>query len=159
VADEIRDGPDMVGQLFGKRQGCAHETRNAWSQGVVEAFDVMRVAGFLRHGFMLDWWNHALVGFVLIHMEPGLLTVHQRHLGPQLFGRLTTPVAHVKRDDLARLGIQSQPQPWRVRLLSYTTPQRVSFGFQPPHDHIAWTDGPLDVSVLGTGRQALDHTV
>ena len=54
MADEILDGPDMVGQLFGKRQSCAHETRNAWSQGVVEAFDVMRCAGFLRHGFMLD---------------------------------------------------------------------------------------------------------
>ena len=159
VADEILDGPEMVGQLFGKRQGFAHETRNAWSQGVVEAFDVMRFAGFLRHGCMLGWWNHALVGFVWIRMAPGRLTVHQGHLGPQLFGSLTTAVAHVQRDALARLCIQSHPQPWLVRLLSYTAPQLVSFGFQPPNDHIGWTDGQLDVSVLGTGRQALDHKV
>ena len=29
VEDEILDGTDMAGQLFGKRQGVAHETGNA----------------------------------------------------------------------------------------------------------------------------------
>jgi hypothetical protein len=94
---------------------------------------------------MLGRWNHALVGFVLIRMEPGLLTVPQRNLGPQLFGSLTTPVAHVKRDDLARLGIHSNPQPLLVRLLSYKAPQLVGFGFQPPNYYIGWTDWQLDV--------------
>src|SRR5262245_28717110 len=74
--DERLDGPDMVGQLFGKRQGFAHQTSNALSHGVVEAFYVIRVAAFLRHGFMLGWWNHALGGFVSIRMDRGLLTVH-----------------------------------------------------------------------------------
>jgi hypothetical protein len=87
--------------------------------GAVEAFDVIRFAGFLCSGFMLGWRNHALVGFVLIRMERGLLTVYQRDLGPQLFGALTIPVAYVKPDDLACLGIHSHPQPLLVRFLSY----------------------------------------
>jgi hypothetical protein len=55
-----------------------HQTRNALSQGVVEAFDVIRSASFLCNGFMLGWWNHALVGFVLIRMERGLLEEDHR---------------------------------------------------------------------------------
>jgi hypothetical protein len=29
-------------------------------RGVVEAFDVIRFAGFLRNGFVLGWWNTPL---------------------------------------------------------------------------------------------------
>jgi hypothetical protein len=157
VAEEIRDGPAMVGQLVGQRQGFAPETRHAWSQGGVEAFDGMRVAGFLRQGLMRGWWNHALGGFVVSPMARGLRTVPPRHLGPQLLGRRTTPVAHVQREDLARLGLQSHPPPLLVRLLAANAPQLGSVGFQPPNDHLGWTDGPLDVDVIGTGRKARDH--
>ena len=100
-----------------------------------QAFDVIRFAGFLCNGFMLGWWNHALVGFVSIRMERGLLTVHQRDLSPQLFGSLTTPVAHVTRDDLACLGIHRHPEPLLVRFLSHTAPQLIRFGVQLQADH------------------------
>ena len=42
--------------------------RSALSQGVVEAFDAIRFAGF-RNGCMLGWWNHSSVSFVLICIE------------------------------------------------------------------------------------------
>jgi len=40
MANEELNGPDMVGELLGKRQRCAYQPRNALSQRVVEPFDV-----------------------------------------------------------------------------------------------------------------------
>ena len=45
MANEELNGTDMVGELLGKRQRRAHQTRNALSQRVVEPFDVI---GFAR---------------------------------------------------------------------------------------------------------------
>jgi hypothetical protein len=53
VVDEERDGTDVVSQFLGERQRIAHQTRNALSQGVVEAFNVIGFAGFLRYSFVL----------------------------------------------------------------------------------------------------------
>jgi hypothetical protein len=66
VVDEELDGTDVVRQLLGERQRVAHQTRNALSQGVVEAFDVIRFAVLLRNGFVLGWWNHTLVDLIAI---------------------------------------------------------------------------------------------
>jgi hypothetical protein len=44
VAYAELDGTDVVRQFLGGRQRVAHQTRNALSQGVVEAFDVIRFA-------------------------------------------------------------------------------------------------------------------
>jgi len=48
VADEELDGTDVVRQFFGERQRVAHQTRNAWSQGVIEAFDMIRFTGVVK---------------------------------------------------------------------------------------------------------------
>jgi len=45
MANEELNGPAMVGELLGKRQRRAYQTRNALSQHVVEPFDVI---GFAR---------------------------------------------------------------------------------------------------------------
>ena len=45
MANEELHGPDMVGELLGKRQRRAYQTRNALSQRVVEPFDII---GFAR---------------------------------------------------------------------------------------------------------------
>jgi hypothetical protein len=45
MANEELNGTDMVGELLGKRQRCAYQTRNALSQRVVEPFDVIGFAG------------------------------------------------------------------------------------------------------------------
>jgi hypothetical protein len=40
-------------------------------------------------------------------------------------------------NDLARLGIQSHPDPWLVPLLPDEAPHLIGFGFQPLDDHIS----------------------
>jgi hypothetical protein len=45
MANEELNGTDMVGELLGKRQRRAYQTRNSLSQRVVEPFDV---SGFAR---------------------------------------------------------------------------------------------------------------
>jgi len=52
VVDEELDGTDVVSQFLGDRHRVAHQTRNALSQGVVEAFNVIGFAGFLRYCFV-----------------------------------------------------------------------------------------------------------
>jgi hypothetical protein len=47
MAGEILDGADVIRQFFGEGGCLAHQTRNALSQSVVEAFDVIRFADFL----------------------------------------------------------------------------------------------------------------
>jgi hypothetical protein len=64
VADEKLDGTDVVRQFLRERERVAHQTRNALSQGVVEALDMIRVAGFRRNSFVLGGWNHALVDLI-----------------------------------------------------------------------------------------------
>ena len=41
MANKELNGPDMVGELLGKRQRRAHQARNALSQRVVEPLDVI----------------------------------------------------------------------------------------------------------------------
>ena len=159
MTDQELDGPDVVHQFLGERQRVAHQTRHALSQGVVEAFDVIRFAGLLRNGFVLGWWNHALVDLISIGVERGLLLIDRWELRPELFPTRTTPVAHVKRNDLTRLGIHRHPEPLLVRLLRHKAPQLIRFGFQLSNHHGCWPDWQLDVSVIRTGRKALDHKV
>jgi hypothetical protein len=159
VADEELDDTDVVCQFLGERQRVMHETRNTLLQRVVEAFDVIRFAGSLRDSFVLGWWNHALVDRIAIRVERSPPLIDRWYLGPEPFPTLTTPVAHVKRHDLARLGIHCKPEPLPVGLLRNKAPHLISFGFQPPNDDIGWPDWQLDVSVIGTGRKTLDHKV
>jgi hypothetical protein len=42
----------------------ARQTSKALSQGIVEAFDVIRFTGFRCNGFVLGWWNHALIDLI-----------------------------------------------------------------------------------------------
>src|SRR5262245_55729554 len=68
-----------------------------------------------------------------------------------------TPVAHVKRHDLARLRVHGDPEPWRVRPLPDEAPHLVSFGFQLPNHHVGWPGRQLNVSVLWTSGNAFHH--
>ena len=143
MADEILDSTDMVGQLFGKRQGFAHQTRDALPQRVIEALDVIGFPGVLRDGFVLGWWHHALVGLIVIRMEYSLLVVLYGDIGPQLFGAVTTAITNMKRHDLARLGVHGHPDPWLMSLLLHKAPYLIRFGFQPSEHHVGWIDRQL----------------
>jgi hypothetical protein len=74
-------------------------------QGIVEAFNVIGFPGLLCDSFVSRRWNHTCISIVLICMEYGLLTVDQGDFGLQLFGTVTTPITHVKRDHLAGLSV------------------------------------------------------
>jgi len=45
----------------------------------------------------------------------------------------------MKRNDLAGLDGQGDPDPWFVRLLVHETPHLGGFGFQLLNEHICWT--------------------
>src|SRR5918999_3075040 len=101
--------------------------RDVLPQRVIEALDVIGFPGVLRDGFVLGWWNHALVGLILIRMEYSLLAVLYGDIGPQLFGTVTTAITNMKRHDLARLGVHGNPL--FMGLLLHKAPHliRVSF--------------------------------
>ena len=101
MADEILDSTDMVGQLFGERQGFADQPGNTLPQGVVEAFNVIGFPGFLCDGSVPLRRNYTCVGFLFVCIEGGLFTVDHRDLGAQLFGTVSTAIAHVRPNDLA----------------------------------------------------------
>jgi hypothetical protein len=66
VANEVFDGADVMRQFLEERERLAHQTKNALPQRVIEAFDVIGFAGFLRDGSVPLRWNHPCVGFILI---------------------------------------------------------------------------------------------
>ena len=140
MADEILDRTDVMGQFLGERQCFTDQTREALPQRVIEALDMIGFPGVLRNSFVLLRRNHTGIGVVLIRVERGLLTVHQRDLRPQLFGTITTAIPDVKGDDLAGPGIHGDPDPLLVRLLPYKAPHLIGFSFQLPNDYICWAD-------------------
>src|SRR5215831_10358540 len=115
VADEQLDGPDMVGQLLGKRQRVADQPGHALPQRVVEPFDVIGFARELADGLVLRRRNHFLIDHILIRVKRGVVPVGWRNLGPQVLATRVAAIAHVKRNDLAGLGIHSDPDPLLVR--------------------------------------------
>jgi hypothetical protein len=59
VVDEAREHADVVHPWRGERPRVAHQTRQALSQGIVEAFDVMRETALRRESVGLGWWPYA----------------------------------------------------------------------------------------------------
>src|SRR5262252_342177 len=82
MANEELNGTDMVGELLGKRQRCAYQTRNALSQRVVEALDVIRFPRKFGDRAVLCRRNHLLIHDILICIKRGILTVGLENLGP-----------------------------------------------------------------------------
>ena len=76
MANEVLDGPDMVGQLLGECQRVTYHTGDALTQGVVEALNVIDFPRFLRDSFVLCSRNHPFVDFILIRVEWRLLPVY-----------------------------------------------------------------------------------
>ena len=99
MANKELNSPDMVGELLGKRQRRAHQTRNALSQRVVEPLDVISFPRQLTDGSMLHRGNHLLIHYILIGVKRGMVTVRFRNLGPQLLSTRVAAIAHVKGND------------------------------------------------------------
>jgi hypothetical protein len=157
VTNEILDGTDMVGQIFGERQRFAHQTRNALPQRVGEACEVIRFASFLGDRFVSLRRNHPGVSVILVRMKRGLFPVYQRDLGPEYFGTIATPIADVKRNHLAGGGVHGDPDPLLVGSLRHETPHLIGFGFQPSKHHVRGTRWNPDIEVIRAGGKAFHH--
>jgi len=85
MADEVLDGTDLIGQLFGEGQGVPPQTGDTLPQGVIEPLDVVGFPGLLRDGFVLRLPNHPCVDCILGGIECRLLAVHRGQVGPNCF--------------------------------------------------------------------------
>jgi len=126
----------VVSEFRGERQRFTDQTREALAQRVIEALDIIGFPGMLRHSLVPLRRHHTSIGVILIRVERGLLTVHHQDLRLQLWGTLTTAIPDVNGDDLAGPGINGDPDPRLVRLLSDNAPHLIRFGFQLPNDDI-----------------------
>jgi hypothetical protein len=59
VADEALEHTDVVHPWLGEWPRVTHQTRQAWSPGIVDAFDVMRETALRRERVVLGWWPYA----------------------------------------------------------------------------------------------------
>jgi hypothetical protein len=159
MADEVLDGPEMVGQLFGECQRVTHQTGDALPQGVVEALTGMSPPGFLRDHFVLCRRNHPCVDFILIRRECRLRSVYGGQGTPQLLRTVVTAIADVNGNALPRLLVHGEPDPWLVGLLLHTAPHLIRFHVKTSHDHITWGCNRLHMQLIRQWLQSSDHKV
>jgi hypothetical protein len=156
MADKILDGAAMLGQLFGECPRVTYETADALPQCVIEPLDVSSFPGFLGDGLMLSSRNHAFVDFILIRKERRLLTVHRGKGCPQLFRTVVTAIPHVERDDLTRLLVHGDPDPWFVGPLLHDAPHLIGFHLKTSNDHITWGRNGLHMQMIRQRLKARD---
>ena len=130
MADEELDGTNVVLDLLREGQGVADEAGETLSQGVVEALDMIGLPRFFRDGLVALSRDDALVHFILVRVKSGVFMINLRNLSPQGVGVFTAPIAHVKRNDLARSGVHGQPNPLFVGLFLNEAPHFVAFSLQ-----------------------------
>ena len=157
MANEELHGPDMVGELLGKRQRRAYQTRNALSQRVVEAFDVSGLARYLADRLVLRCRNHLLIYHILIRVKRGVVTVRLRHLRPQILGTRVAAIAHVEGNDLAGLGSHGAPHPLLVGFLLHKAGQFIGLNLQALEQHIGLTGDRVNMQMIGPGLKTLDE--
>ena len=80
---------------------------------------------------------------ILIGVEHRLFPIHGGDFLPQGCGALTTAVADMEGEDLARSSIHGNPDPLAVRLLAHKAPELVQLGLQPLQDHRRGTSAGL----------------
>ena len=97
AANERLEGTEMIGEVLG--EGLAYQMRNPLPSGVVEALEMIGLAGLLADGLVLDWGPYVFIPHLLIRIKHAVLTVPPGPIRPQPFGALATAIADVKRDD------------------------------------------------------------
>jgi hypothetical protein len=74
-----------------------------------------------------------------------------------VLGTRVAAIAHVQGDDLAGLGIHSDPHPLLVGFLLHKAGEFIGFHLQPLYQHIAGTGDGLDMEMIRQGLEALDQ--
>src|SRR2546423_1375012 len=72
--------------------------------------------GQLVDSFVPGGGNYAFVDHILIRIKRRLLTIRLWNLRPQAPGTLATAIADMQGNDLARLGVHSEPNPLSLNL-------------------------------------------
>jgi hypothetical protein len=157
MANEELNGPDMVGELLGKRQRRAYQTRNALSQRGVEPFDMIGFARELADRLVLRCRNHLRIDDILIRVKRGVVTVRLRHLRPQVLGTRVAAIAHVEGNDLAGLGIHGDSHPLLVGFLLHKAGQFIGLNLQSLDQHIVLVGDRLNMQMIGQGLKTLDE--
>ena len=121
---------------------------------LLNRFDVVGCPRGFRDGFVTLRRDHAVVPVILVGVKGGLLGSDFGALRPQRLGPLPTPIAPMKRNTLAALGVHSEPNPWRVGLLLHEAPQFIGFGVKLINQDGARVGGEPESELIGTRCQA-----
>jgi len=124
--DEIPDRTDMILQLFGKRQGFAHQAADALPQGGVEAFTMVRLSTVLSHRPMAFRRQDRRVRIPNIALRHRTLAVDRRQRRPQLL--ICRLVTGTNRDshDFTGVAVEGQPDPLRIPFVANKRPHLVT---------------------------------
>jgi len=114
---------------------------------------------FLRDGAVLSHRDHSFIDLILVGMEHGLFPIGQRNIGPECLATVTTPIAHMECNDLARSRIHRNPDPLFVRFLLHEAPRLIGLRFQVRQQDSGGLGGTLHMQVIRTGRKAFYHKV
>jgi len=112
--------------------------------------------GQLVDGFVLGGGNHAFVDHILIRIKHRLLTACLWNLCPQAPGTLTTTIADVKSNDLARLRAHAEPNPLFVRLLLHEAAHFIGFHLQALDHDVHVARDRLDMQMIRQGLKTVD---
>jgi hypothetical protein len=83
---------------------------------------------------------------IVIRRERRLVTVRQRHIGPELLPALPTPIPPVEGNDVARLCIHGAPHPLLVGFLLHEALHLIGFRSPSGHHYGCWLGWELDGS-------------
>ena len=118
VVNEIPDRTNMISQLLRKRQGFAYQTGTALAKGVVEAFNVSGLATGFINGLVAFGGQNAGIGLQKVGVAHSPLPVVGWERVPQILGGLFVARTDGNPDNQPSFGIDSQPQPDLVALVS-----------------------------------------
>ena len=104
-----------------------HQTANIFSCRRVRARDPISFPSVFRRGLVWLGWDHTLLTLVRCGSYVTSLILH-RDVAPQLFGIVATRITKVKRDDLACLRIDRDPDLWLVLFLPDEATSLIGFG-------------------------------
>lgn len=109
VMNEIPDGADMIGELFGKRQCLPNETTTALAKSIVEPFNQTGFATGFINGSMTLGGQNAVVGLQEVRVTNGTLPILRWKGIPQILRRFLVSRANRTPDNQTCFGIHGKP--------------------------------------------------
>ena len=128
---KIPDGPDMIFNLFRKRQRLAHQATDPLAQRVVQALDATGLPALLAHRTMPLRRQDTGIGIPEIRVTDGTLAIDRRQRLPQLARGGFVACADCHPNDFSCVAVNGQPDPLFIAFVPSKRPQFVTFNRQP----------------------------